>query len=153
MRAIGFRAEPSALNWAVVEGPSAPSILIDADVLKAPETYSEASGLKWFREKVYLLIDSYSPGIAAVKSAETFMPRPPLATLYQRCRVEGVVIEALNSRGIEAVIGPFSTVSSGLGTTSAKQYLKRDDMRGLDWRKYKGNRREAILVAVSALGH
>lgn len=141
------------LNWAVVEGPSELPILIDADVLKTPETYSEASRLKWFREKVYLLIDTYSPELAAVKSAETRMPHPQFATLYQRCRVEGVVIEALNSRGIEVVIGPFSTVSSGLGTASAKQYLTRDDLRGLDWRKHKGNRREAILVAVSVLGH
>jgi len=71
--------------------------------------------------------------------------------MYERCRVEGVVIESLSSRGIELVIGPLATVSSGLGTKAAKQYLQRDDLRGLDWRKHRGNRREAILIAVSVL--
>lgn len=151
MKAIGFRAEPSALNWAVVDNSTTPPTVIDVDVLTAPTVYDEPAALKWFRDNVNLLIDTYMPQVAAVRSPETHIRFPQLATLYQRSRLEGVIVESAHSRGINVVIGPLGTISKNLGTKSAKKYLEQDDLRGLDWRKHKGNRREAILVATSAL--
>ena len=152
MKAIGFRAEPSAISWAVVEGSSAEPILDGADKLKAPASFDEAAALKWFREQIQRLVQAYSPDIAVVRTPETFFPRQPkYQGLYQRCRVEGVIVETLRSCGINVSTGPMGTISSKLGSKAAKHYLPNDEFRGLDWSNLDANRREAILAAASVL--
>jgi hypothetical protein len=152
MIAIGFRAEPSVVNWAVVQGSSAEPVLLGADKLTAPASFDEGAALTWFRDRTQYLVQTYSPNIAAVRSPETFMPRNvKLSSLYQRCRLEGVVIEALHSSGIHVLTGALATISKNIGSKGAKHYLETPDLRGLDWSKYDTNRREAILVAASAL--
>jgi hypothetical protein len=96
-------------------------------------------------------VHTYSPAIAAVRYPETFQPRVRLASLGQRCRVEGVVIEAVKSSGIGVLTGPLATIAKNLGSTKPKHYLEGDEFRGIDWSKRKPHEREAILVAASAL--
>jgi hypothetical protein len=60
-------------------------------------------------------------------------------------------METAHCCGIAVVTGPLATISKNLGTKAAKKYLETDDLRGLDWSKCPKNRREAILVAASAL--
>jgi len=151
MTAIGFRIEPSAINWAIVEGSLEVPVLVAADKSVAPTSYDEAAALAWFRDKVRQLIQTYSPGIAAVRFPETFMRSAAQSSMYKRCRVEGTVIEAAHSCGIKVLTGALGTISKHLGTKGAKKYLEHEDLRGLDWSKYQKNCREAILVAVSAL--
>ena len=45
MPTIGFRAEPTAINFAVVEGTTQAPRLIAADTLKAPVSYEEPACL------------------------------------------------------------------------------------------------------------
>jgi hypothetical protein len=150
MIAIGFRAEPSALHWAVVEGTHRNPLLLAADTLKAPISFSEAASLGWFRSQVVHLYDQFSPAAAAVRYPETVMGRPN-ASANRRCRVEGVILEVAHSRGVEASTGALTTISKNLGTKGAKRYLGEDEFRGIDWSSYSKNCQEAILVAVSAL--
>jgi len=152
MKAIGFRAEPSVVSWAVVEGSTGEPILNGADKLKAPASFDEAAALKWFREQTQRLVQAYLPSVAVVRSPETFFPRQPkYQSLYQRCRVEGVLVETLYSCGVPVLTGAMATISSKLGSKAAKHYLPNSDFRGLDWSKCDDKKKEAILAAASAL--
>ena len=153
MKAIGVRVEPSAANWAVVEGSKQHPILIGYGTEKPPKTFDEAASLKWFREKIQQIVQAYSPTVAAVRYVETFQPhKVQVVPLGQRCRIEGVSIEALRSSGVTTILtGPLATIAKNLGSKSPKDYLGSDDLRGLDWSKHKTYQREAILAAASAL--
>ena len=151
MKAIGFRAEPSAINWAVVEGSKGQPELVAASKEKPPATFDEVATLKWLRDVAQHLVRTYSPTIAAVRYAETFQRSPNLKSIGERCRLEGVLIEAMNSCGLRVLTGPLATIAKNLGSKTPKQYLESKELRGLDWSKYDVNRREAILVAASAL--
>lgn len=152
MKAIGFRAEPAAVNWAVVEGSKEQPILLGSGKETAPTTFDEVAALKWFRDRIQYIVKTYSPSVAAVRYPETFQPRVKLVPLGQRCRVEGVLIEAVRSCGINEILtGPLATISKNLGSKTAKHYLEGDELRGLDWSKLRDYEKEAILVAASAL--
>ncbi|MGO9125919.1 MAG: hypothetical protein ACLP6G_13655 [Terriglobales bacterium] len=152
-RAIGFRVEPGLVNWALVEGTSEEPILVATAKIAAPATFDEPQALSFYRERVLLLLAQHSPGVVAVRYAETFGRRGVDQSDYRRCRIEGVILEASDSRGLKAVTGALASISKNLGTKAAKDYLKSDDLRGLEWSKYPAkNVREAILVAASALG-
>jgi hypothetical protein len=152
MRAIGFRAEPSAVTWAVVEGTKDQPILVGYGKEVPPATYGEVAALSWFRDRIQHIVRLYSPQIAAVRYPESFQPRVKVVQLGQRCRIEGVLIEAVHSCGINTVLtGPLATIAKNLGSKTAKHYLESDELRGLDWSKHKNYEREAILVSASAL--
>jgi hypothetical protein len=151
MAAIGFRAEPSALNWAVVDGTQHQPRLLGADLLKAPISFEEAAALQWFRDQTVHLYERFGPQIAAVRYAENVMGRSNQASGNRRCRVEGVLLEVSHSRGVKVSTGALITISKNLGTRRAKRYLENDDFRGIDWTSYPKNCQEAILIAVSAL--
>lgn len=153
-RAIGFRVEPGLVNWALVEGTSgAPVLAAPPAKLTSPATYTEAQALTFYRERLLLLLDEHSPDIVAVRYAETFGRQGVRESDYRRCRIEGVILEAANSKGAKVVTGALVSISKNLGTKAAKHYLEDSDLRGLDWSKYPAkNTREAILVAAAALG-
>jgi hypothetical protein len=69
-RAIGFRVEPKALHWAVVEGATASPTLIAIDKISAPKTFSEPKILSFFRERVLHLIAHHHPDKGGVRYAE-----------------------------------------------------------------------------------
>ena len=121
MIAIGFRAEPSSLNWAIVEGTQHAPRLRAADILKAPVSFSEAASLAWFRTQVINLYEKFSPTGVAVRYPETIMGRSNQLSGNKRCRVEGVVLEVAQSRGVEVATGALNTVSKNLGTKGAKR--------------------------------
>lgn len=61
-------------------------------------------------------------------------------------------MEVVNSVKLPVTACALKTISSKLGSQSAKKYLESDDLRGLDWSGVPKNSREAILVAAAALG-
>ena len=73
--------------------------------------------------------------------------------MFTRARIEGVMLETADAHGAAVIAGQMAMIRGGLGTKSAKAYLSEEDLRGLDWSTIKNvNRREAIMVAASALG-
>ncbi len=157
MRVLGIRAEPNSINWAVVEGTVTQPILVQAQNASAPTSYDEAACLGWYRDRILLIIDQLQVDRLAVRYPEPFGGRAGTLVAVQdsnrrRCRIEGVVLEAAHSRNKGVRTGALTTISSSLGTRSAKKYLDNDDLRGLDWSEYRDkNLREAILAAVAAL--
>ena len=149
--ALGFRAERSAINWAVVEGSREEPVLVAADQAVAPATYSEGAALVWFRDQVRQLIQVYSPQVVAIRYPETVIRSSAQLSMHKRCRVEGVLVEVAHSSGITVLTGALATISKNLGTKAAKHYLETEELRGLDWSGHSKNRKEAILVAASAL--
>lgn len=149
--ALGLRAEVSAVNWAVVEGSREAPVLVAADQAVAPATYDEAASLGWLRAQVRSLIETYSPQVVAIRYPETVIRSSAQSSMHRRCRVEGVLVEVARSCGAQVLTGALATISKNLGAKAAKKYLETDELRGLDWSKYTKNRREAILVAASAL--
>ncbi len=116
MRAIGFRAEPAAVNWAVVEGSKDAPILLACEREVPPKTFDEVASLSWFRGRVQYIVQTYSPSIAAVRYPESFQPHVKALPLGQRCRIEGVLIEAVHASGLNTVLtGPLATIAKNLG--------------------------------------
>jgi hypothetical protein len=157
MKAIGFRAEKDMVYWAVVEGTTDDPVLIEHSKFKAPVSYDEPNALVWFRGNLRTLLAAKKPDIVACRCAEPFLKAKPapnaFASMLARARIEGVVLEVSRSEGIKVQAGALAVIRTGLGTKSAKAYLKGDDLRGLDWSKIRNEKiREAILAAASALG-
>jgi hypothetical protein len=148
---LGIRSEPDLFHWAIVEGDADTPILTATDQVEAPNTYSEAEALSFFRDKALHIIGQYRVTDVAIRYPEPFARGPARDSGRKRCRVEGVIMEAASSRSLPVLTAILTTISKHLGTKSAKAYLDRDDLRGLDWSKYSTNRREAILVAVAGL--
>ena len=149
---LGFRAEPACIHWALVSGSIDVPVLENHDNASAPLNQTEAQQLTWYRDRVLLLIDTHRPRKVAVRFAESFRPGGAKTDSGRRSRIEGVILEAANSVKLPVVTGALKTISSKLGSQSAKKYLESDDLRGLDWSGISKNSREAILVAVAGLG-
>lgn len=148
MRAIGFRAEPDAINWAVVEGdPDSPQLLFHGKIASPAAFKDESKRLSHLRGQVLDKIATYTPDRAAVRYPESFRK----SNCDPRIRVEGVILEACAASSIRVVSGAMRSISSRMGSKKAKGYLTSDDVRGLEFPKKNPNYREAILVAVSAL--
>lgn len=151
VNAIGFRAEARAMNWAIVTREGGSLILIKADTQDLPTTFDEAKGLEWCRKRLHQIVDQHRPAVAGVRYPEPSAMKSNVKSTNERIRMEGVILESLASKGISIVTGALTTIKSILGSESAKAYLKRDDLRGLNWKGLPANRKEAIMVAVAAL--
>lgn len=152
MKAIGFRAEPTALHWAVVEGPDQPLRLLGNGKLTAPKTYTEAESLGWYRNEVRTLIDEFHPQKAAIRYPEPSARQGKPTRTHIRVRMEGVVLEAIQSKSLPVLTGALTTMRAELETDSAKAYVDTGQFRGLDCSSLTENTREAVVVAAAALG-
>jgi hypothetical protein len=153
-KVIGFRVKAPSIYWAVVEGTKDNPILVGHDLITPPEIYAnyEAKQLNWCRARIFQILIEYQPTIAAIRYPEPKSFRTLGASLLQRARIEGVIIEVISSQGIEVVPQVLKTTSSLLESKSAKAYLSQHDLRGLGWSNIKpAERKEAILVATAAL--
>lgn len=151
-RAIGFRVEPRAVHWALVEGTGEEPVLVESATISAAKTHTEPEALSWFRARIKDLILRYEPSAAGIKYTEQIARGGRGDSARLRCRIEGVILQLLNEERLEIFTGNYRRVSGLMGSKSAKQYLDSDDLRGLDWSAVTKVRREAVLVAVAALG-
>lgn len=149
---LGVRAEAQGFCWAVVEGSQQAPRVRGNERVEAPRSYSEAEALVWCRARLLQIIQDHGPKHVAIRYQEPTARRHDSAS-RQRCRVEGVLLEAAASRQLVIATGALATIAKGLGTntTGAKAYLSAEEFRGIDLRKVPASRREAIVVAVSAL--
>jgi hypothetical protein len=150
-RALGFRAESQQIHWAVVEGTQHDPILVAHDKAAAPVDLDEASALSWYSSRVRYVIETYHPARAAIRSAEPFARSGNKEGSRRRLRIEGVLLQTMNSCGLKATTGALATISSKLGTKKAKRYVESGEFRGLDLSQIAPLAREAVLVAVAAL--
>ncbi|WP_143392811.1 crossover junction endodeoxyribonuclease RuvC [Fimbriiglobus ruber] len=151
MIAIGFRADPGSIFWAVVQGMNAPLTLVASGKLLLPTSYVEAAALSWSRSQVKNLLKEYRPEHSAVRYPETNARTKHVVSAHKRARIEGVILEALSSDNIPVLTGPLVTMSSHLGTESAKKYVDTGEFRGLNCSEMDSNLREAVMVAAAVL--
>jgi hypothetical protein len=149
-RALGFRAEAHKVYWAVVEGTREAPILVANDSAAAPVNLDEAPALSWYRSRVKLIVETYKPSMAMIRSAEPSARGSRKEGPRLRLRIEGVLLQTVDSCGLKATIGALATISGKLGT-QAKGYIESGELRGLDISKFPSYAKEAVLVAVAAL--
>ena len=121
MKAIGFRAEKDAINWAVVEGKKESPVLVADGRIAAPQIGDEADSLSYFRQRVLAIIQLHRPAIAMVRYPETFGRRNrAIASMDSRLRVEGVILESVRSTATPVISGALKTISSRIGSDEPK---------------------------------
>ncbi len=149
-RALGFRAETHKVYWAVVEGTRNAPILVAHDNAAAPVNLGEASALSWYSSRVRHIVETYKPSVAMIRSAEPTARGSRKEGPRLRLRIEGVLLQTIDSCGLKVTIGALATISGKLGT-QAKGYIESGELRGLDLSRLPSYAKEAVLVAVAAL--
>jgi hypothetical protein len=149
-RALGFRAEPKQIHWAIVEGARRAPIVIAYDSAAAPVNLDEAPALSWYTSRVKLIVEQYRPVVAMIRTAESVARGNNKDGPKRRLRLEGVLLQTIDSCGLKVSIGALATISGRLGG-HAKKYIDSGEFRGLDLSKIPLPAKEAILVAVAAL--
>ncbi|MBY0491352.1 MAG: hypothetical protein K2R93_16025 [Gemmatimonadaceae bacterium] len=152
MIALGLRAHPKHVTFAVVANPEAPvlqalSTVILPAALHAPEQ------LFFVRTTLLDLIREYHVTSAGVRTTEPMAKSPNLL----RLNIEGVVQELLGAGAVPRYFaGPLATIGRYLGvsTKEAKRFAtgeaRVDSVEG--WaERYDDEQREAILAALAAL--
>ena len=154
MNVAGFRAGADSIDFAVVDRNAEGHQYVVADgTWTAPMSYEEPAILSWMRDKVLGLVAQHGFKRAGVRFPETSARVRHKLSANCRSRIEGVIIEALNSQGVVVLSGALQSIATRIGTAStktAKAYLARQEFRGLDLSKKSNERQEAILVACSA---
>lgn len=151
MRALGIRAEPKLVHWAVVEGSAQEPVLVKHDKAKPPVHVEEPEALGWYRARLLHLVEQFEVDLVGVRYQETHGRKGKIDSICRRSRIEGVLVEAAFAAGVPVVAGALNQLSSALGTKSAKHYLDEGELRGVDLSSLAANRQEAVLVAVAAL--
>lgn len=149
-RALGFRAETRKVYWAVVEGTRNAPILVAHDNAAAPVNLGEASALSWYSGRVRHIVETYKPSVAMIRSAEPTARGSRKEGPRLRLRIEGVLLQTIDSCGLKVAIGALATISGKLGT-QAKGYIESGELRGMDLSRLPSYAKEAVLVAVAAL--
>ena len=151
MRALGLRAEPKLLHWAVVEGTAEAPVLVGHDKAVPPVHVDEPEALGWYRERLKFLIGKFAIDAVGIRIAETFGRQGSLEPAMRRSRIEGVLFEGSYSCGKPVLAGALNQLSATLGSKSVKHYVDEGELRGLDFSKLPSQRKEAVLVGVAAL--
>lgn len=151
MRGIGFRVEPKAIHWGIVEGTKDSPLVIADDVISAPKTYDEASTLSLYRSQISLVLNQYYPKAAAIRYSEPNARGKLTNSTRLRVQIEGIILQLLHSEGLNTIAGASNTLTANIGSDSLKKYISSDEFRGIDWASRSDKRREAILAAVSTL--
>jgi hypothetical protein len=149
-RALGFRTEAKKIHWAIVEGTRNAPILVAHDKAAAPINLEEASALSWYRSRVQHIVDTHKPTVAAIRSAEPVARGSNKEGARRRLRIEGVLLQTIDSFGLKVTIGALAMISGKLGS-QAKKYIAAGELRGLDLSQIPEVSREAVLVAVAVL--
>jgi hypothetical protein len=121
-RALGFRAEAKKIHWAVVEGTQNAPVLIAHDKAAAPVNLEEAPALSWYSSRVQLIVNTYKPTVTAIRSAESVARGSNKEGARRRLRIEGVLLQTIDSCGIKVTIGALAMISGKLGS-QAKKYI------------------------------
>lgn len=134
----------------MVEGTRSSPRLIAHDSAAAPVSLAEAPALSWYSNRVRLVVERYKPDAATIRAAESVARGSNKEGARRRSRIEGVLLQTIDSCGLKATIGALAMISGKLGT-QAKKYIESGDFRGIDLSEIPSASREAVLVAVAAL--
>jgi hypothetical protein len=152
MIALGLRAHPKHVTFAVVTNPQAP-VLKALSTVTLPAALHAPEQLFFVRTTLLDLIREYSVGSAVVRTTEPMAKSPNL----MRLNIEGVIQELLGAGAVPRYFaGPLATIGRHLGvsTKDAKRMATGEaNIDGVDgWAdQYDDEQREAIMAALAAL--
>jgi hypothetical protein len=152
MKAIGFRAEPNQVHFAVID--SATPTECTTDRLRIGGGKATAEELALLRTAIVNVIEMYKPDVACVRTSDTPQSLRYVQSSFERARIEGVIMEASASKGVKTIAGPAVTIKAGMKTkTPLKAYAELDEVRGIDLSRRKNPAlREAVYAALAGLG-
>ena len=148
MRAIGIRAAPQAVTFAVYD--SAESRVINLEDLRVPRAFFTPDALKYIRSNLLDILREYSIESAGVRITESNAK----SVSFSRIQIEGVIQEAFASSTLKTYyIGQISSISKrvGIDRSDFKHFIDGSKSWPLDdWPNLKEVQREAILCAIGA---
>lgn len=144
MAVVGFRCHKDALTYVVLDGDRSDPRVLDHGSTRMPKS-DRADQLVWLRQEVQEIMDRTDPAAVSFKPAETVARTRDLG----RAEAEGVLQEAVRSRGLTPVRRLKSQIKADLGFPKPARYLESLLVGPLA--HLPGNRHEAALVALAAL--
>lgn len=148
MKAIGIRASPQAVTFAVYD--SANGILINIEDLRVPRAFTTPDALKYIRSNVLDILREYSIECAGIRVTEPNAQSPNI----NRIQIEGVLQEAFASSTLRSYyIGQIASISARIGISRSdfKPLIDGSTTWPVDgWSELKKEQREAVLCAIGA---
>lgn len=152
MIALGLRAHPKHVTFAVVDNPDSPRLVALSEI-RLPAALHAPEQLFYVRTTLLDLIQEFGISSTGVRTTEPVADRPSLL----RVNIEGVIQELLGAGAVPRYFaGPLATIGKHLGVTTkdAKRMATGEaDVVGVDrWReRFNDEEREAVLAALAAL--
>ena len=148
MRAIGIRAAPQAVTFAVYD--SQEGNLINVEDLRVPRAFHTPDALKYIRSNLLDILREYSIDSAGIRVTE-----PSAQSIHiSRIQIEGVVQEAFASSALKSYyIGHISSISKrvGISRSDFKFFIDGSKSWPIEgWSDLKKEQREAVLCAIGA---
>ena len=157
MRAIGFRANPNHVTYAVVEGEASPLAedftVVSTGAVPVPKALWVPEQLHFIRTVLLDVMDDLEVTRAGIRLTESVA----LSRSEFRDNIEGVIQELLASSTVESyVAGGNGVLSARLGLSDKKlfkQYCKGEKAPEFakGWATLKLEQREAVLAAIASL--
>ena len=148
MRAIGIRAAPQAVTFAVYD--SQEYKLVNVEDLRVPRAFYNPDALKYIRSNLLDILREYS-----IESAGIRVTEPSAQSVnISRIQIEGVVQEAFASSALKSYyIGQISSISKrvGIDRSDFKSFIDGSRSWPVEgWPDLKKEQREAVLCAIGA---
>lgn len=152
MRSIGFRAAPTKVTYAIVDGDGDAYSIITIGELPIPAALLPPNQLHFLRTVLLDIMRDFQVGRAGLRLAEM----TPGGTDPFRTNVEGVLQELLASSQVRWYFSGRKDRLASLLTLERKQVTRMIDGEesppyAVDWGKYDKASREAILAACAAI--
>lgn len=148
-KAIGFRAAPKEVHFAIYDGEA--EAVINIEVLRIPTAFYGPEALKFVRSNVLDILREFEVVAAGIRTTEPSAQSIDL----RRVQIEGVIQEAFASSQLtKFYAGPIAVITHRLGI-ARDQFLPivggRNDFRIERWAELSSNSREALLAAIGAV--
>lgn len=158
MRSIGIKAEQKGLHWAIIEGTKNTWHVIAHAKYTFPKSLNHSQRALNLFGRITSLVEQHSPSCCAIQIGETFYKDPAippngkkLAAVMGRARVEGIVIAALASKGVDVSLIQKAQLKARTGTKRIQSYIDSGQFREIDASNVPKIRRAAVAAAVSCL--
>jgi hypothetical protein len=151
MKAIGFRASPSEITYALVS-KEGNQFEIQTDVVTVPHSLEMPERLNFLRSTIKDLIIEFSPTIAAIRVTEANAQNLNM----ERISYEAILQEAICTTSIERYFIlriPKWAPMVGMSAKDLKEILKSHggSLFGKNLSPYKNAAKESVVAALAAI--
>lgn len=99
MRALGVRCTKNSVRWVLLVGREREqAVVTERNLVSVPTGLERGAELAWARQEVIELVGRCRPDVVALRATEAGAKRISVG----RAEMDGVVLEALTSKGLDA---------------------------------------------------